>query len=51
MNDPVLLTVEDVEEFLHKDYSEFSCQVRNIVKMTYMMNTLVLEIGLENKLC
>jgi len=27
VNDPVLLTVEDVEEFLHKDYSEFSCQV------------------------
>jgi len=26
-SDPVILTVEDVEEFLHKDYQEFPCQI------------------------
>ncbi|XP_023323226.1 uncharacterized protein LOC111697435 [Eurytemora carolleeae] len=27
VNSPVSVTVEDVEEFLHKEYQEFSCQV------------------------
>ena len=27
VSEPVTLTIEDVEEFLHKDYQEFPCQV------------------------
>ena len=34
---PTLVTLEDIEEFLHTDYHEFSCQapgckVRNLMK-------------------